>query len=65
MDIQEIIVPEKLWSSIIRPIYWMNGLTNFDRGILAAFVQVNGLNPMNFKEWMERKAQWMLRSWTS
>ena len=49
--IQEVVGPAKLWPHNVRALFWKKGLTNFERGVLAAFVQVNALNPDIFSEW--------------
>lgn len=51
MVIQDIIGDAKLWPIRIRRLFWTQNLKHFDRIILAAFVYVNGLNPVIFLEW--------------
>ena len=55
MEIQEIIGPAKKWPFNVRRLFWKRNLTNFERGVIAAFVQVNALNPDILREWMEMK----------
>ena len=51
MVIQDIIGDAKLWPIKIRSLFWTPCIKHFDRIILAAFVYVNGLNPIIFIEW--------------
>ena len=36
----------------IRSLFWTQGLTHFQRILLATFVLVNGLNPEQFLDWV-------------
>ena len=51
MDIQDVIGPARLWPYRIRALFWTRNLNHFQRILIAAFVWVNGLNPVIFMEW--------------
>lgn len=46
MLIQEIVGDAKLWPYFIRKLFWTRGIKHDMRPILAAFVFVNGLDPI-------------------
>ena len=51
MEIQEIIGAANKWPFRIRRLFWTQNIKHFDRLLVAAFVYVNGLNPVIFLEW--------------
>lgn len=52
-DIQDLIGPARKWPRNIRRLFWTKNVKHFDRVLLAAFVYVNGLNPIVFLEWVD------------
>ena len=45
-DIQDIVGSAKLWPKFVRKLFWTRNINHKWRPILAAFVFVNGLNPV-------------------
>ena len=50
-DIQDIIGSKKDWPRRILAIFWSKKSAHWERKLLAAFLYVNGLNPVIFQEW--------------
>lgn len=55
MAIQDIIGPAKEWPFLIRRLFWTRFLRHWQRILICAFVYVNGLDPLLFKEWVTLK----------
>ena len=51
LEIHEIISGAYKWPFRIIKLFWTQNIKNFDRLLVAAFVYVNGLNPVIFLEW--------------
>ena len=51
VEIQDLIGPASKWPFLIRKLFWQQNIKHFERLLVAAFVYVNGLNPLIFLEW--------------
>jgi hypothetical protein len=53
-DMQDVIGPLAQWPDSIKADFWKANVKHWSRIMLAAFVFVNGLNPVIFLEWVDK-----------
>ena len=52
MELNDLLGEAKLWPKKIRKLFLTKNLCHWERIVLTAFIEINGLNPVIYFEWL-------------